>query len=489
MKDPFADLGFESDQFDSMGFEPDPHQELQQNVDTLINVKQKLGQDTSIWQGVKDKIQQTADENNRLSQQYKPLASGVQQTLNTGAGAIGALAELPIVRNVAQPIQNAFGKVMSGAENIGGSILHTIAPNSFNGDLNSGTLNDIKNAIGNLSTIAGTISGVAGAKTSLGKVTNATGTDVLPDNFKKGVGNMVETIKNNKIDKGVQSRVKTLEQIESSYAGLRKLDEKSRRFNQEPRKLAAESSYLQGSVDKTGTIRTTQQGGALERLDKERITPVEKTVSDILKKENRNIPTKIVVDSLIEHISNSGLEGAQLKSALESIKNEVKGLNVRAFEKNSAVGELPVEALHNAKIATTQNADYSNPESTLLAKAKAKAYKTLVENNSNADIKGINKELSKQYSLQEYIRSLDGKKVEGGRLGKYASGVTGSVVGGSLGAIFGPVGIATGAVVGPSVAKAIKEYSFKKTFGNDTGKVYKSNIKDTPKSSVPVIKK
>lgn len=434
-------------------------------------------------QPVKDVITQTANENNRLSQEYKPVAAGVQQALNTGAGAINALAELPGVRAITRPVGQAFSTGIEKLSDMGGEAIlkgaqkidsitglneATTALGNPNENLDK-VLSDAQKATTNLSTIAGTAAGVQKAPTAVRKIGAATGADIAFDNIVDAKNYIKRYTQERAVKSGISNRMSTLEKIDSAYSGMRKLDEKSRRFNQEPRRLAAESDYLQGSVDENGVIRTTQDGGSVERMRAERIAPVEKTVRQELTKENKFVGQDEVRFALESELKKAGVEGAELKSALDSIQSDLDGLTIRAVDMGAPAGTIPVVLLHDAKIAKSGAIDYTNPSSAKVGKARVKALKELVENNADFDVRDINKELSKQYSLEEYLRALDGKRVEGGRLGKYAAKGTGALIGGGLGALFGPAGAAAGAYIGAEAGSSIKGKMMKKTFGTDKG--------------------
>jgi hypothetical protein len=433
-----------------------------------------------------DSIQATADENTRIQQEYKPLASGVLQTLNTGAGAINAAAEAPLIREAAQPIaQGISSEIEQGTDKLAGGIVkgtqfldkltglpYTEALGSLYSDETESTLQDIGKATGNLANIAGTVAGVRGAKTGIGKVANLTGTDPIID-LKAHFDKYQAAKKFSKVDKTVKERVNVLEKIEASRAGLRKLDEKNRTFNQNPRKAAAESDYLVGSVDDTGTVRTIQEGGAVDRVRAERIDPVESTVRDALVKEKRSIAVADVEKKLNNVLRQAGVEGVELTRALNSIKSDIEGLQLRAREMGALEGTIPVSLLHDTKIAKADAVNYLNVGEEKVGKARVRAFKELVEDNADFNVKDTNRKLSEHLALIEYLKKLDGTKVEGGRLGKYAAQATGMAVGDQLGKaveqipVVGPLLKAGSILLGREIGTTAQGRAFKKTFGKN----------------------
>lgn len=421
-------------------------------------------------QPVRDVINQTAETNTRLSKDYKPLAAGTQQVLNTGAGALMALGELPAVRKVTRPIGDAFSNIIKGAQDLGGEAIYKTAK-MFNdkafqdqNESNDQIFEDLQAATGNLATITGTAAGIKQAPTAIGKAAVVTGVDVIPDKVINYAKELPGKLKDASQARNIQSNVRTLEKIDSSYAGMRKLDAKNRAYDQKPRQAAAESGYLYGAVDENGVIRTIQENGAVERMRKERIDPVEATVAEKLAEENRSIAVADVVKKLTENIKASGVKGVELKNALNSIQGDIDGLMISARDMGAPTGTIPVSLLHETKIAKGKSIDYTNLSAQDVGKARVRAFKELVENNADFDVRKVNKGLSEHYALDEYLRKLDGKRVEGGRLGKYGAKVGGSAVGGALGALFGPVGSAAGVLIGSEVGQALKERSMKNTF-------------------------
>lgn len=211
---------------------------------------------------------------------------------------------------------------------------------------------------------------------------------------------------------------------------------------------------LHGAVDKNGTINTKGEGNAIDTLQ-QHIKPAESVVSDNLKKEGVSIPLSTVQKKLTAAVDSSGLEGAALMRARNEVTADIKGYKLRANED----GTIPLYKLHDAKVDKYSNINFmTEPEKQKSAKSIASALKALVEDNTKSiNVKATNKELSKYYAVIDYLDKLDGKKVEGGRLGKYFAKTVGAMVGGH----FGPLG----AIAGAEAAGAIKGAQFKTTFG------------------------
>lgn len=220
----------------------------------------------------------------------------------------------------------------------------------------------------------------------------------------------------------------------------------------DPVGMLAEVNPLKGSIDNTGTIHTIGEDGVAEQFYNEHIKPVEATVSKNLEIENKSIPIAKVKASMLAAVDGN-FEGESLVTAQNKVEREIDGLEQRADKD----GNIQLSKLQDAKINKTSNLDYTNPTSKATDKTIANVYKTLIENNSESiDVKAVNADLAKRYSTLDLIEKLDGKKVEGGRLGKLVARGVGSTVGAIAGAAGGPVGSAAAGYVGGEIASRVQ---------------------------------
>lgn len=255
----------------------------------------------------------------------------------------------------------------------------------------------------------------------------------------------------------IASRQKELSKLENSYASIRTATEKAKDRGFDPKKVIAETDLLNGAVDKDGTIRTTHEGGAVEKVRKF-IQPKEKIVSQLLDIEGKTINVKDIEKQLRNNIDGSNLEGEALDAAHAKIDREIKGLLRRADE----VGNVPISKIQDAKISKYNNLNYLDPSSKNADKSIARTYKDIVAGNTeSADVNALNNELAEQYSVMGILEKLDGKKVAGGRLGKYFAQTTGAIIGSH----FGPIG----SVVGAEVGSGLKGSLMKNKFRGQTG--------------------
>lgn len=251
--------------------------------------------------------------------------------------------------------------------------------------------------------------------------------------------------------------------IENKYKSGRSLNDAAGDAANDSRLRLVRSGVLEGAVDEDGLIRTAQKGGAVDQYKSLMIDGAEDVVKRVLIKENKQVNLNEVRDYLKVQIADSGLEGSDLVKAINSIEREIEGLGLRA----DAFANLPLSKVQDFKIRATENINY-NVDATptiKLRKAKANAYRQLIVDKSDQPIAEINAELSKFYRDIERLKHLDGKRVKGGRLGRYAASVGGQVIGGFAGSIGGAAGAGAGALVGGEVAQRVLSSSMKRTFG------------------------
>ena len=164
---------------------------------------------------------------------------------------------------------------------------------------------------------------------------------------------------------------------------------------------------------------------------------------------------------LIQKVKSAGIEGKALTQALKSIDDEVAGYALRAGDN----GVIPVSTLHDAKINKYDNINFfTEGNAKQYDKTIAKALKEMVEENTTSlEVQKVNEELSKHFAVIDYLNKLDGKKVEGGKLGKYFAQTVGAMVGSH----FGPLG----AVAGAEAGGRLKGGMMSRVFNGKTGKV------------------
>jgi len=263
-----------------------------------------------------------------------------------------------------------------------------------------------------------------------------------------------------KYSKGVERNMKGLDLIESGNKVVQRAVEKAKNKGVDVKQIISETDLLKDSVDANGTLRTVGEGRAIEQLTQE-MSPYEGVVAKLLELENKALTPEVIELKLTEVINNSSLKGANKISALEKISREVEGLKL---EQNAA-GEIPLSEIQKAKTDKYVNLDYSKPASKSADKSIARAYKELVEEyTTSADVAAVNAELGKYYTIRDFLRTLDGRKVKGGKLGKYFNQTVGAIVGSGLGPL--------GSIVGAEIGKWLAGKSLEGTFKGGTGKTF-----------------
>lgn len=265
---------------------------------------------------------------------------------------------------------------------------------------------------------------------------------------------------------------KAVTKVEKKLAGIEGGTKSSRNkidFNKDSRNRIARSNVLENAVDENGLINTQ---GAAQKYQDEVLNKNEGVVRADLEREGASIPAEVVRKKLVDKVNSSKLAGKEKAAALRNVDAEMKGIMLEA----DASGKIPLIALHDAKIIKASGVNWAtDPFVGSERKALAGAYKELVEEGSSLPIGEINKELAKYYKDLDYLKLLDGKRVAGGRLGKYFAQISGNIVGGATGgAIGGPAGFAVGSVVGGELSGKINGILKKGTLTGIKGGIFPS---------------
>lgn len=297
----------------------------------------------------------------------------------------------------------------------------------------------------------------------------------------KGVEEAIGDISKGIREKQVADTADEIYAVEQNYSKARKLNQYATDGGSDSRARIARSNVLEGSVTTDGVIRTKQPGGAVERYRADTIDGYEDVVKKGLEREGSKANLVEVRRALVLEVNRSGLEGADLVTAMNGIKKEIAGLARRADES----GNIFLAKLHDAKIGTTRNINYQTPpETATYRKAVARAYKNTIENKSNLNVKQVNDELAKYYKDIERLEGLDGLRVKGGKLGKYTAQIAGNVGGGLVGGVVGGIpGAAIGTVVGGEISSSLKGRALSESFGKlKEGEIPRSSILEDAKA-------
>ncbi len=258
-------------------------------------------------------------------------------------------------------------------------------------------------------------------------------------------------------DVRINNQANDILKVENKYSGLRKTNEQLGTKANESRLRIAQSNVLEGTVDDTGRISTSE---AVKAYKAQTIDGAEDVVRKELEKEGAKINLKELELNLKANILDSGLEGGSLYTALKGVEKQLKGLAVRA----DAFGDVPLYKLQDAKISEYNTIDYMKKTSAIYKKTLARTYKEAIEAKSSLPVKEINAELSKFYGDIDRLVKLDGRIVEGGKLGKYGAQVVGTGVGMAGGSVLGGGGAALGGILGGEIAQRLKGKAMASTF-------------------------
>lgn len=272
----------------------------------------------------------------------------------------------------------------------------------------------------------------------------------------KGVQKTIPMLtKEGRVNRVIKSRDKVLTNIEESYASVKKTVDKQKARGIDVKKIVADKDILVNAVDENGNINTKQAVENIMPAIEER----EGVIGKILEQEGRTININKLKNEMVKGIKNTrSIFGKN--TALASIEDDLADLANLA----DANGNIKVSDIYSAKVDKYSKINYDNPAVAQFEKAKAKVFKQIVENETKGiDVGAVNKELQTLYAVQNYLEKLQGKKVEGGRLGKHFARVTGAIVGGH----FGPIG----ALLGSELSGGIKGMTMKAGLSGRTGNI------------------
>lgn len=290
----------------------------------------------------------------------------------------------------------------------------------------------------------------------------------------KAAGNAVKAPFVQNDEKVIANREKALQDLEEKYAQLRENAARDPKGTAASRARVARSNVLteEGMINEDGVIIGASR--ASEAYEKETIGQGNKVVSDLLEREGTVIDIETQLRAEMERVARETFDGAELTKALKNIEKEIRGLRIKRLN-----GRITLKDAHKNKISSRpKGKDYDDPYKAKQKKAISRAYKETVEKYSKENVEAINKELQKFYDDAEYIASLQGKRIESGKLGKAVArvggAVTGAVIGGAIG---GLPGVAAGSYFGGLASSKLAGRQLTRAFGKPTKFV-------TPKSKV-----
>lgn len=276
--------------------------------------------------------------------------------------------------------------------------------------------------------------------------------------------------KENKLQSSLVNKVADdIFNVETKYAKGRKMQLYEKDGGAASRERIAQSNVLDGHVDENGVLRTQTPGGPVDQYKMMTIDGTEGYIRNELVNEGKSVPLSLVRQKLVNDVRQSGLHGDDLLTALSKINREIEGYKIAAgIADNVPIEEasVPLYLVHDAKVGNYNNINFQTPPDVkTYRKTVAKALKEIVEKQSDVkDIKKFNEEIGVYLKDIDRLKSLDGARVEGGRLAKYTAQIAGNIIGATAGSMFGPAGSTVGGIIGGEVASKIKSAGMQKTF-------------------------
>ena len=251
----------------------------------------------------------------------------------------------------------------------------------------------------------------------------------------------------------INSNMKGLSEIENANAPLRRYVAEQQTRGFDVKKDIASTDLLNGAVDKEGVIRTSDSIAQYQKA----LEGKEGVIRKVLEKEGSTVKADELEKMMLDSIHKRGLKGAAKKRAQTEARQDIE-----AYIEEAGSTDIPLTLVHDAKVDKYSNLDYSKEESKKAGKAIAKALKRAVEKNTRSiEVQEVNKELSRHFANIGFLEKLDGKRVLGGRLGKYFAQTIGGIAGSHLGPL--------GTIVGADVAGRVMGRNLAGQFGGKTG--------------------
>ncbi len=442
-------------------------------METLLQKAQRLGVQPASQPPVPETLLQKAQ---RLGIEPKKPATYQGAVLEAGKQGVGQLRQgfeqvrdatnpLQVIRGglttaagavntASAPLAPIFSPVGKAIDYVGDKISDLPAVQKFAQSGLGNITAQVAEDITNLMTVAGAVGGVKQAKVSAPKIKAGI------SSFSKAEKSVPTPEVSPEIQRYVNKRTMELAKVTSQNANLRKFAKYAKDQKSTVRRIA-ETDVLDGAVDEDGVIRT---GEAVERYTEATLGEADNLVRRELALEGKTVTPEELQIRLTEAVNKSGLEGADLKIALAKVKKEIAGYKLRANE----IGQIPLEIVQDAKIA--KKANYlTPPEVQAYNKAIKSGLQQTIEKNSELPIGDINKSLGKYLQDIEFLELLDGKRVHGGKFGKYFAQISGNIIGNAIGnAVAGPGGAAIATIVGGELSSRIRASSMARTFNGKT---------------------
>lgn len=270
-----------------------------------------------------------------------------------------------------------------------------------------------------------------------------------------GASDAIRFVKTPAVQRTITRRLGALDTLQKSYKTLDKEIVAANKSGMDTKKFLAESDLLIDAVDKNGKISTKAAVSNLEEI----LSPYESAVGDALEKEGKSIDLMDVWNKGVKNIEDSTLVGTLKKTTLTRLAKELDAID-------DGTGNALLKTVHDLKVQTnrTNAKSFLDPEKNEIGKILGRTFKEFVEEGSDAiDVKGFNAELRKLYSVRDVLEAMDGKTVQGGKLGKYFSQTIGAVAGGQVGGV-------PGAIAGAEIGGAVRGSQLKRAFGGKGGK-------------------
>jgi len=281
----------------------------------------------------------------------------------------------------------------------------------------------------------------------------------------------------------MQKTVKEIEDVTRRSKPLANLSEKARKRGININEEIANSDVLRGAVDADGKITTIGEGGAIEKYSNKYIKGLDSKLSTALKENNERISIDTLKKKMMEGIDKTDLAGTARDDVEKRIMKEIDSLAKLADDNKT----VPLERVNRVKqiIGKRVGKGFDAEKDSMNEALFDSLRNTIEKETKSVDVKDINKELSKHYTVRDFLEKMDGKGVAGTGLTRFSGEVASQVVGGGVGATVGTmvggipgtvIGGALGQKAGNKIGQLIRGRGFVKTFGKIGDKERKSLV-------------
>lgn len=255
--------------------------------------------------------------------------------------------------------------------------------------------------------------------------------------------------------KVVENRIKVLTQLEADHPKIRAAFDNAREQGYDPMNILAYTDALNDSTTRGGKI---DMGNAFNRLNTE-MEPIKSHIYKTLKEEGTTITVKQYAKGLTDILQSSRLQMDERVALQKKIAKLIEVGKVVAKENGGVIPLYKLQA-RKTSLGSQIRTQYGTVKGST-NKEIVRAYKEIIEKyTTSMDVKAYNQLLQQLYTFSSVLKSLHGRVIEGGRLGRHVQTLLGTYIGGHVG---GAPGAVLGAEIGYKATGVRNKNYFKRS--------------------------